>query len=170
MRVSPRGQSSANITNARRWELPLATVDVPCVSRSCFLNTLLGLFPAVSQYCLSLLSEMSFRFAGPYDAGSTLTSAHQTGKILCISFSPLVDFIATGSDDGFVTIWNVTSGEMLCQRGTPEPVTSILWHPSWRSVLFVGCQEGDAFAWNFRVFLHSFIPVFLIELIKHLEE
>lgn len=107
---------------------------------------------------------MSLQFAGPYEAAMTLAPAQQAGKILSLAFSPLVDYAATGDDHNLVTIWSTITGDVLCQRQTAEPVTSILWHPSWRSVLFIGCGDGDAFGWNFRVaILELVLPIELID-------
>lgn len=94
---------------------------------------------------------MSARFAGLYEKGLILVPSHLAGKILCIAFSPHVDYIAIGIDDKIVTVWNTITGTMEYQENTQEPIASILWHPSWCSVLFVDCEEGEAFTWNFRV-------------------
>lgn len=107
---------------------------------------------------------MTGRYAGPYEYCLTLVAPSiLTTHFDSLVFSPGAEFLAIGSDEvdpeggqcGRVAIWNVETGTMLRARRTRSPVRSMIWHPDRRSVVIVGCKDGEAFIWNFFVDIFS---------------
>ncbi|KAH9931483.1 WD40-repeat-containing domain protein [Fomitopsis serialis] len=72
----------------------------------------------------------------------TLTRGH-AGTINVLAFSPDSQYLASGSDDRSVIIWNVPSGKSLYRFSFESRVDSLLWHPRWEETLIVACESGS---------------------------
>lgn len=92
----------------------------------------------VPPYTLSALM-----LSTPYMRIKTLRGQH-TSNVNCLAFSPHAEYLASGSDDGHLIIWNVKSGAVACNIDAQNPVLSVVWDPRRRSTVFFGCEGGVA--------------------------
>lgn len=79
----------------------------------------------------------------PYVRDKTLKGQH-TSAINCLAFSPHADYVASGSDDCKLVIWNVGNGTVACIINTQNPVLSLTWDPRRHSTILFGCENGVA--------------------------
>ena len=57
---------------------------------------------------------------------TTLTG--HTGTVYCLSFHPLLDILASGSEDGKIKLWDVETEECLVtMRGHLQGVQGLVW-------------------------------------------
>jgi WD40 repeat protein len=64
-------------------------------------------------------------------------------------FSPELDMIATGSDDGCVRLWDTQDGRLLCLLDTGDETHSIAFSPDG-SMLVHGGARDEVFLWDIR--------------------
>lgn len=84
----------------------------------------------------------------PYSLHHTLRGYES--PVNCVSFSPTGDFLATGSEDGSLRIWDPSNGKDLASLNVGSSILCIVWDPIRRKRLFFGCQNGTvAFLDNF---------------------
>lgn len=77
----------------------------------------------------------------PYSCILTITGFEDS--ITSLSFSPDGRHLAMGSYDGTMAIFVVPGGRVLSKIRLPEPVTSILYLPTNRNCVLVGCLDGN---------------------------
>ena len=66
-----------------------------------------------------------------------------TASIVCVVFSPCGEFLAVGSLDGSVSIWNAQNGESITRyQGPTEEILSICWHPRLPSILALSADPS----------------------------
>ena len=71
-----------------------------------------------------------------------------TGKILCVSFSPKCDFIASGSEDCMIMLWNPTTGNCIAVlEGHSNYVRSIVFSPVG-AIMVTGGDDGGIVIWD----------------------
>ncbi|EJC99691.1 WD40 repeat-like protein [Fomitiporia mediterranea MF3/22] len=71
------------------------------------------------------------------------------GTVQSVSFSPDGECVASGSDDRTARIWNVESGEVLCEfsEGNGAEVNSVVFSPDGRRIAFGTCR-GTISIWD----------------------
>ena len=72
-----------------------------------------------------------------------------TGKVLCVSFSPKCDFIASGSEDGTIILWNPLTGNRIAVLDDVHSnyVRSIAFSPNG-AVMVTGGDDGAIVLWD----------------------
>lgn len=71
----------------------------------------------------------------------TLAKEH-TETVNALSFSPAGAYLASGSDDKTVIIWNILKGSLLHRLFFDSCVDCVLWHPLVKDTLIVACEDG----------------------------
>lgn len=79
--------------------------------------------------------------ANPYLLLHSLSDGH-TNAIASIKFSPTCEFLATGDEDGVISIWNPQNSLLLNTIRVKSPVLVLEWDPTRRQRLFYGCESG----------------------------
>lgn len=86
----------------------------------------------------------------PFPTTMTLVYRGHTDHVRSVSVDPTGQYLASGSDDGTVRLWEVESGKCMqvwrIGRRTekdPQPVTCVAWNPSTEYHLLAACA-GDA--------------------------
>lgn len=64
-------------------------------------------------------------------------------SITVTQFSPNGTYLASGSEDGSLLVYSVSDWKSLLRFVDASPITSLVWHPSLKRVLFCGCKSGD---------------------------
>jgi WD40 repeat protein len=96
--------------------------------------------------------------AEPYVLHHTLNRPN--GTVNCLSFSPTGEYLASGSEDGKVRVWDPRDGAYLHSIQLGSPILCLKWDPTRRTRIFCGCQDGTvAYFENFGQ-VHSFDVIF----------
>jgi len=82
-----------------------------------------------------------FLMSYAYILKHTLSHTHSE-SVNCLEFSSSGEFLASGSDDHSLIIWNVSTGQDLYHILFDSPVTALLWHPSREQTIICGCEDG----------------------------
>lgn len=64
-------------------------------------------------------------------------------SITTTQFSPNGSHLGSGSEDGLLLIHSIGDWKCLLRFVDASPITSLVWHPSRKRVLFCGCKSGD---------------------------
>ena len=79
---------------------------------------------------------------GRYVALRTLSGSGES--VNCLQFSPDGKWLASGGDDGRLTIVDYQAhGYSDIDIVAAEPITAVLWHPTHQYSIFVGHSDGD---------------------------
>lgn len=65
-----------------------------------------------------------------------------SSTVNALVFSPDGMYLASGSDDETVIVWNATLGRLLYRCFFDSPVDSLLWNPVEEETVILGCQSG----------------------------
>lgn len=76
----------------------------------------------------------------PYALLHTLSGSHVSG-VNVVAFSSCGRYLASGSDDKSIIIWDPISGKSLQRIFVKDEVLSLIWHPR-NCALYFGCQDG----------------------------
>jgi WD40 repeat protein len=66
-----------------------------------------------------------------------------TDSITAAQFSPDKAYLASGSEDGSLLVHSISNWEPLLRFVDASSITSLVWHPTSRRLLFCGCKSGD---------------------------
>ncbi|CAD7928444.1 unnamed protein product [Amoebophrya sp. A120] len=70
-------------------------------------------------------------------------------KYLCVEVSPSGQYVAAGSEDGFLFVFDLETSEKISQlEGHSGPVTSVVWSPDMRQIVTTGA-DASVCVWNF---------------------
>lgn len=73
-----------------------------------------------------------------------------TDSIINVSFSNCGEYLAVGSMDGNVSIWNTQNGDNIAKyQGPTEEIVSIAWHPRLPSICAVS-SDLSMWVWHIR--------------------
>ena len=77
---------------------------------------------------------------------SSFASEHiledHTESVNVLAFSPTGSYLASGSQDGSLIIWEPITGVTKYRIVCPNAVLSLVWDPRYLNRLFVGCEHG----------------------------
>ena len=76
----------------------------------------------------------------PYTLLHTLAGSHVSG-VNVLAFSSCGRYLASGSNDKSIIIWDPISGKSLQRIFVKDEVLSLIWHPR-NCALYFGCQDG----------------------------
>lgn len=88
-----------------------------------------------------LLSALTVMATTAYVLVHTLLQGH-SGTLNCLAFSSSGLYLASGSEDRTVVIWNSKNGDLLYRIVFDEAVDSLLWHPLYTDTIIVGLADG----------------------------
>ncbi|KAI0308678.1 WD40-repeat-containing domain protein, partial [Amylostereum chailletii] len=71
-----------------------------------------------------------------------IISKPHAGVVNRLAFSPTASYLASGGADGFVNIWDMSTGKELRQIDLGKPVISLKWTSLSLRGLVAGCGEG----------------------------
>lgn len=78
-----------------------------------------------------------------YQYGFETTIADLNSSISALEFSPDGKILASGSEDGSVTLFSTFDWRPLYTFIDVSPSTSLVWHPLVEGLLFCGFKSGD---------------------------
>jgi WD40 repeat protein len=91
--------------------------------------------------CADSFVPLSAMNASHYQLQTTL--AHHRDSITHLQFSLNGQYLASGSDDGVILIYNTASWEPIRLLIDASPVRVLLWHNKARHILLCGYRSGD---------------------------
>ncbi|KAI8909726.1 NUC169 domain-containing protein, partial [Gorgonomyces haynaldii] len=79
----------------------------------------------------------------PYPSKISITFTGHTERIRCMDIDPSGQFIASGSDDKTVRVWEIRTGRLLKSIQTDDKVYSVQWNPNKQvSLLAYACGSS----------------------------
>lgn len=66
----------------------------------------------------------------PFPSQLSITYKGHTNKVRSISIDPLGKWLASGSDDATVKVWEITTGRLLKTFTFDEPISIVAWNPN----------------------------------------
>ncbi|KIN93650.1 hypothetical protein M404DRAFT_1008795 [Pisolithus tinctorius Marx 270] len=109
---------------------------------------------------------------GAYVEHKTMAGEHGD-TVNTVAFSPCGKYLASGSSDHSICIWDVRDGSLLYRIVFKSSVNTLVWHPSQENTLVCGCDDGsllsmtgfkpDGFA-SQRIRLGVKAPVFCMDI------
>ena len=98
------------------------------------------------MYASGGIDDMAYLYSG--SEVKDLTG--HTDSIICVAFSTCGEFLAVGSMDGWVSIWNTQNGDSIARyQGPTEEILSISWHPRLPSILVLSA-DLSMWVWHMR--------------------
>ena len=79
-----------------------------------------------------------------YEHETTITGLKES--VAALEFSPDGGILASGLEDGTITIFSTLNWEPLQRFSSTSPLTSLSWHPSIGGLLFCSFKSGDIHA------------------------
>ena len=117
------------------WPI-LETLDL-YVFKAVVPNTLCQAIP----FSLYLNSTMSSTTMVPVFQRGKSIKAH-SDNVNSLAFSEDGQFLASGGDDGYISIFKTNSWHELRKYRTVSPVRAIRWHPGNNGVITAGLKSG----------------------------
>ncbi|KAG6325843.1 hypothetical protein ID866_13246 [Astraeus odoratus] len=77
----------------------------------------------------------------PYTTVHVLQQEH-TDSIVCLAFSSCGHYLASGSNNSTLAIWDVRKGVAIKHFVMTSPVLLVCWDIQSSCCLFCGCQDG----------------------------
>jgi WD40 repeat protein len=84
-----------------------------------------------------------------YTLHTTLSTGH-SNSITALQFSPDGYFFASGSADGVVMIFSISTWKPMKRYVDASPLTVLIWHPTFPKTLICGYRSGDVHTINFQ--------------------
>ena len=85
----------------------------------------------------------------PFPTKLSITFKGHNGRIRVVAFDPTGQWIASGSDDLTLKIWEVATGRCVKTLSFDEPIMSIQWNPNKAlSLLAVATYDSLIFLFN----------------------
>ncbi|PAV22985.1 nucleotide-binding-oligomerization-domain like receptor [Pyrrhoderma noxium] len=78
----------------------------------------------------------------------TKTTLEERGEILSISLSPGSKFIASGSSNGSICLWNSDTGELVKNLKLSSCVNSVAFSPVDEQLIAFGSEDGTVEVWD----------------------
>ena len=80
------------------------------------------------------------------------TLEDHTSLVNALAFAPTGNYLASGSNDGSLIIWDPVTGLMKNRITFRNPILSLAWDPQHLKRLYIGCEDGTlALLDNFEV-------------------
>ena len=70
------------------------------------------------------------------------TLEDHTSSVNALAFAPTGDYLASGSNDGTLIIWDPVTGLMKNRITFRNPILSLAWDPRHLKRLYIGCEDG----------------------------
>jgi len=70
------------------------------------------------------------------------TLEDHTSLVNALAFTPTGDYLASGSNDSTLIIWDPVTGLMKNRITFCNPILSLAWDPRHLKCLYVGCEDG----------------------------
>jgi WD40 repeat protein len=86
------------------------------------------------------------------------------GAITALQFSPDGSYLASGGDDGVLSVFSIIHWQLIKTFIDTSSVSAVTWHPSVHAKLFCGFRSGDVHTVEFR---NDMVCVLLNGLICH---
>ena len=85
----------------------------------------------------------NYSHIGPYLPTRRLAGEHGD-SVISLAFSTKGRYLASGSDDSTLVIWDVEAGIKVSSFRLDSPALSLVWDSHREDRLFVGCMDGTA--------------------------